>query len=105
MDKFKFINATDNKLPIATGNTPDKGADLYSKYPNCNITLVPRVVKRKCKNDRNTMKLYPSFSVIYLLHITIPTTDKILPHMESITTMFNDIPELSGGVTDEYNRF
>ncbi len=35
-------------------------------------------VKAKCRKDKNTMKLNPSTSVIYLFQITIPTTDTML---------------------------
>lgn len=73
------MKATDRRLPIATGNIPFIGAALNWNIPNISITLVPIIVKEKCKNERKTMKLYPSTSVIYLLQITIPTTDKTFP--------------------------
>jgi hypothetical protein len=40
---------------------------------------VPKLVKTKWRKDRKTIKLYPSTSVIYLLQITTPTTERMFP--------------------------
>jgi hypothetical protein len=80
------MKATDSKLPIATGRIPDKGASLYVNIFIASITRVPIIVNVKCRKDRNTMKLKPSISVIYLLQMTIPTTDRIFPTTPVATT-------------------
>ena len=70
---------------MATGNTPEKGAGVQLKNPPIIMILHPIEVNAKCKKDRNTMKLYPSFSVIYLFIITTPTTERIFPTIPTIT--------------------
>ena len=75
--------------PIATGKTPDNGTALNWKKLKCNKAFIPSDVNAKCKNDKNTIKLYLSISVTYLLHITTPTTDNILPIMAIITRKLN----------------
>lgn len=83
------MKATDNKLPTATGRMPDNGASECWKNPIHSINLVPTIVKAKCRNDKKTMKLYPSTSVMYLLQITIPTTDKMLDTTPTMITRFD----------------
>ena len=94
------MNATDRRLPTATGRTAERGAGVYVNTFSSNRTLVPHMVNAKWRNERNTMKLYPtikkptmdqifknqywyahlpSTSVMYLLHMTTPTTDNIFP--------------------------
>lgn len=45
------------------------------------------------------MKLYPSTSVIYLLHITIPTTERILHKIATITEKLRGAISSTGGDT------
>ena len=84
------MNATDNKLPMATGSTPENGAGVQLKNPPIIINLHPIDVNAKCRNERNTMKLNPSFSVMYLFIITTPTTERIFPTIPITTVMSAD---------------
>jgi len=42
------------------------------------MILVNTEVKEKWRNDKKTTKWNPSTSVMYLLHMTTPTTDRML---------------------------
>ena len=89
------MNATDKRLPIAKGRTEKKGAGDQLKTLHINMILQPVAVKTKWRNERKIMKLKPSTSVIYLLHMTTPTTDRIFPITPTvITTSFELIFEM-----------
>lgn len=81
------MKATDSRLPAATGRMPSNGADWYENIFTASMILVNTVVKEKWRNDKKTTKWNPSTSVMYLLHITTPTTDKMLD--TTPTTMIN----------------
>ena len=88
------MKATESKLPIANGKTEKKGAGVQLNILHIIKILQPIAVKTKCKNDRKTIKLYPSTSVMYLLHMTTPTTDRMFPTTPAvITTSFELIFE------------
>ena len=83
------MNATESKLPTATGNIPDNGASLKANISPLSKARVPIVVKEKCKNDKKTMNWNPSTSVMYLLVITTPTTDRMFTITPIIITVLD----------------
>ena len=52
------------------------------------VIVLPTNVNAKCKKLKKTMKLNPSTSVMYLLSITIPTTDSMLPTIPTSVIKF-----------------